>query len=215
MRILAAAVAVAATPVAADIPASARWIADATSFPLRIMDDGRMAIAGGAVIAADPLTYAHDAAGPWIAVPETQARLFTFVDRRDGSVSKTALVFAAADPVCGEEVAAIAVDTGTAAFFDRPNALALDALAQRLAARGGNIYNDFFADEMPLTDFSRQINLDGAGVIFAFSSGYGDGIYPVFRLYGADGATVAVYADFTGINETDWLEPQSCGKPAS
>ncbi len=46
------------------------------------------------------------------------------------------------------------------------------------------------------------------------SSGWGDGFYPVASLYDAEGRMVALYADFTGIDDAgSWLLPEPCAGP--
>ncbi len=60
-----------------------------------------------------------------------------------GEVSKALLVFSANPVACGHEETSVGVDSGLAAFLDRPTATALDADARALGP-DKDIYIDWF-----------------------------------------------------------------------
>ncbi len=121
-------------------------------------------------------------------------------------------MFSDAAPVCGFDVATIPVDSGVAAFVDDKTAAQLSALSDSFHAQGKNIYDDFFAAEVGhLGSFAQMTTLPDGGTFPIFTSGWGDGSYPVATLVDADEKTVAVYVDFMGRNAAgEWLLPQTC-----
>src|SRR5690606_11298646 len=106
------------------------------------------------------------------------------------------------------------VDTGPAAFLDRPAAAALEADSQALGP-GRDIYNDWFHGLSGETHVVKEMVPLPSGTRFPMmSSGWGDGGYPVASLSDAEGRMVAIYVDFMGMNEEgDWLLPPECPAP--
>jgi hypothetical protein len=204
-----------AVPAAAETNPSLDWILAQSGADLRVEEVGTMAVQGTEVIGVDSLTFSPTYGWPWFTVPEGPARVIALYDRTEVAYSKAAILFSAETPVCGEEVGGMPVDTGTGAFLDRPSANALEALAQGMGD-DCNLYDCFMAKQVPEAQFARMIALPGGMAFPAFSTGYGDGVYPVFLLRDADGAPTAAYADFLGVRPSlDWLTPPACPKPVS
>lgn len=212
-RLALIALALTAPPLAAEVPGALHWIMSETAADLRITEVGPLETPEGRVIAADPLTYSADWALLEIAVPTGGGRLFVAHDVAEGRISKAVLVFADAAPVCGADVATIPVDTGLASFLTPATAKALDQAGAALADARKDLYNNWFhalfgdehvvAGAYPLPDSPATVAI--------FSSGWGDGSYPVATLSDAGGAVVAVYADFMGKDdEGNWLLPDNC-----
>ena len=119
------------------------WLRDRTGHALDVQAIGPVAIAPGGVIVVDPLTYSTGYDWPFLAAPEGPAQFLVALDAESGRVSKAALVFSDAPVACGHDEATVGVDTGLAAFLDRPAAAALEADSQALGP-GRDIYNDWF-----------------------------------------------------------------------
>jgi hypothetical protein len=205
----------AANPVVGEENPSIAWILAQTGTPLVVQKVGQMAVRGTEMISVDSLTYSPEYPWPWFTVPEGPARVVVFDDPQEYALSKAMILFSDAVPVCGEEVGVMPVDTGTGAFLDRPTA---EELARISLAMGTdcNLYDCLMAEQMGDAQFAKMIRLpDGTGFP-AFSTGAGDGTYPVFLLYDADSAPVAAYADFLGVSPSyEWLTPPACLKPVS
>lgn len=188
------------------------WLQAQSDFALEFRDVGVISIAPGGVMAVDPLTWSEGWDLPWIEVPAGEARFLLALDAGAGRVSKALLVFSDAVPVCGADVATIAVDTGLASFFDHSMARAVTRSADLLGP-GKDLYNDWFDAMISETWVVGHIlDLPDKTLIPITSTGWGDGGYPVARLHSASGGVVALYADFMGKNaEGDWLLPPDCG----
>jgi hypothetical protein len=205
----------AANPVLGEENLSIAWILSKSDPSLTVQEVGQLTIRGTEMIAVDSLTADAQYEWPWIAVPEGPARVVALYDPDELTYSKAAMIFSAAAPVCGDDVGTMIVDTGTGAFLDRPTMTALDALGTAMAD-DCNLYDCFMAEQVPDALFAKMIRLPDGTSYPAFSTGYGDGAYPVFLLRDAEGAPTAVYADFLGVAATDdWLTPPVCPKPLS
>jgi hypothetical protein len=204
-----------ASPVLGEENPSLVWILSQSGVPLSVHEVGQMTVRGTEMIGVDSLTYSPDYLWPWFTVPEGPARVVALYDDAEVAYSKAAIVFSAEPPVCGEDVGGMPVDTGTGAFLDRPTAEALDALNTSMG-EDCNIYDCMMAEQTGEGQFAKMIKLPDGTSYPAFSTGYGDGGYPVFLLRDANGAPTAAYADFLGVAATtDWLTPPPCPKPQS
>ena len=209
------ALALLATPAfGGDIPGAAAWLAQNTATPLELRSAGSYTVSGGAIIVADPLTYAPHPNWVWIKVHDGKARLYLMIDPETDRVSKAALVFSDAAPVCGHDEATVGVDTGLAAFLNRADATELDTTGNEFADAGKDIYNDWFHERISHASFrGKVLPLPKGGKVAMTTTGWGDGGYPVASLSDANGKIVAVYADFMGRNaEGTWLLPKECAK---
>ena len=202
-------------PVAADTHPTITWIIREAKTPLTVQEVGTYALRGTELIGVDSLTFSPDYAWPWFQVPDGPARVVVFDDPAEQALSKAAILFSDAAPVCGDEVGAMPVDTGTGAFLDRPTAEALDAITRAMGP-DCNLYDCLMAKQVGAHQFAQMIRLPDGTSYPAFSTGFGDGVYPVFLLRDAAGAPVAAYADFLGIGpDYNWLIPPACPKLAS
>ncbi len=190
------------------------WLRDHTGHALDMQEVGPVTLAPGGVIVADPLTYSASYDWPFLSTPEGPAQFIVALEAASGRVSKAMLVFSDAPVFCGHDEATVAVDTGLAAFLDRPAAAALhmDSLA---LGPGKDIYNDWFDALIGETHVVKEMVPLPSGIRFPMmSSGWGDGGYPVASLADAEGRMVALYADFMGMNEDgEWLLPPECPEP--
>jgi hypothetical protein len=187
-----------------------RWIKAQNWVPLRVVDIGSFDPEGNEMIGVDSLTYSLASDWPWLTVPDGPARFVAFFDDQVVGVSKAALVFDDATPACGTEVGTMPVDSGTGAFLDRKTAQKLDLLSGVMGPFC-NLYDCLMAKQVADYAFAQLIRLPDGSSYPAFSSGYGDGVYPVVALYDVDGAIVAAYVDFMGRNEAgEWLLPKPC-----
>ena len=76
-----------------------------------------------------------------------------------------------------------------------------------------NLYDDYFAAPAQMGDhvFARMLTLPDGTDFPGFSSGWGDGAYPVVSLYDSRGQMLALYADFIGNDQTeDYILPPPC-----
>jgi hypothetical protein len=191
------------------------WILDQSKTQLAVQDVGTYDIRGTELIGVDSLTFSPSYGWPWFAVPEGPARVVVFDDPADSALSKAAIIFSDAAPACGEEVGGMPVDTGTGAFLDRHTAAALDIVARAMGT-DCNLYDCLMAEQVGEHQFAKMIRLPDGTSYPAFSTGFGDGVYPVYLLRDASGAPVAAYADFLGVGpDYDWLTPPTCPKPVS
>jgi Protein of unknown function (DUF4241) len=189
------------------------WIKAQNWTTLRIVDAGTVTPSGTEMIGVDSLTFASSYAWPWFTVPGGPARFVAFFDDKHGRVSKVALIFADGVPACGHDVGSMGVDTGTGAFLDRVVAQKLDDLSGAMGV-DCNLYDCFMAKQVGEHAFAQMIRLPDGTSFPAFSTGWGDGVYPVATLHDAEGQMLAVYADFMGRNETgEWLLPEPCTSP--
>ena len=208
----ATALCLAATGVLADsAPPAVKWVETRTEQATETHRIGRYTPASQHMIGVDSLTYMPSYEWPYFDIPAGPADLYVLVEPEYGRNSKAVLVFSDAAPACGFDIATMGVDTGTGAFPDRRAALVLEALSDTLNAQGKNIYNDFLEAQMPDDSFARFITLPDGTRFPAFSTGWGDGGYPVATLIDTRGSLIAVYADFMGRNEAgEWLLPDPC-----
>ncbi len=202
-------------PVAADTHPTIAWIQDKSAATLTVQEVGTYNVRGTELIGVDSLTFSPSYGWPWFPVPEGPARVVVFDDPAEQALSKAAILFSDAAPVCGNEVGTMPVDTGTGAFLDRPTAEALDAVAVAMGPNC-NLYDCMMAKQVGAYQFAQMIRLPDGTSYPAFSTGFGDGVYPVFLLRDASGAPVAAYADFLGVGpDYNWLIPPTCPKLAS
>ncbi len=188
------------------------WIVTHTESPLEIKTVGTWAPNSTKVIAVDSLTYAPDYKWPYTDIPKVAATFVALNDAESGRVSKAVLVFADGMPVCGVDLATMPVDTGTGAFLTPENGQALDALAGDLDQNQSDLYAGFMEPQIKgAHSFAQFLTLPDGTSFPAFSTGWGDGAYPVASLVDAQGHTVALYADFMGHNaDGEWLLPPPC-----
>ncbi|WP_112309282.1 DUF4241 domain-containing protein [Pseudogemmobacter bohemicus] len=190
---------------------SLAWLRGQSDFPLEFRDAGRITIAPGGIVAADPLTWSDDWDLPEIGTPTGEARFILALDDGQGRVSQAMLIFSDAAPVCGDDVATIPVDTGLASFLDPVMREALNRSYEMIDPE--DLYSGWFEDLIGETWVVGHIlPLPDKTLIPMTSTGWGDGGYPVARLKSASGEVVALYADFMGKNDAgDWLLPNACG----
>jgi hypothetical protein len=204
-----------AAPAVAEPQATIAWILDQSKARLVVQEVGTYDIRGTELIGVDSLTFSPSYDWPWFLVPNGPARVVAFDDPTEAALSKAAIIFSNAAPVCGEEVGVMPVDTGTGAFLDRPTATALDDIGKAMST-DCNLYDCLMADQVGEHQFAKMIRLPDGTSYPAFSTGYGDGAYPVYLLRDASGAPVAAYADFLGVGpDYDWLTPPACLAPGS
>jgi hypothetical protein len=204
-----------AGPAAAEANGTVAWILDQAGTPLTVQEVGTYAVRGTELIGVDSLTFSPSYGWPWFTVPEGPARVVVFDDPAELALSKAAILFSDAAPACGSEVGVMPVDTGTGAFLDRPTADMLDTIAKAMG-QTCNLYDCLMAEQVGDAQFAQLIRLPDGATFPAFSTGFGDGAYPVYLLQDADGAPVAAYADFLGVRpDYAWLVPPACPQPAS
>ena len=199
------------TPTIAKAQDSAAWIAANSRGPVVIEEVAKIEI-GTEVFAVDPLTFGLDDALPPIAVPSGPARFVAFWNADIGLYSTAALIFSDAPPLCGQDVGYIGVDTGTAAFLDRRMATALSDVADALEADNCRVYDCLLADQMGDEAFAKLLKLPDGTRFPAMTTG-GDGGFPVVMLQDGQGRATALYADFLGRDDGEWLLPPACSKP--
>lgn len=211
-RALAFLLALPGAAVAEDSPVGAlRWMAAQSSSALTYQEVGQLDIAPGGVIVVDPLTYGPGLDWPFVPVPAGTARFIVAREPTDDQISKALLVFSDAEVACGHDEASVGVDSGLAAFLDRPREKALIADSAALGV-GKDIYNDWLNTLIgDVAVVAQEVPLPSGASIPMMSSGWGDGGYPVASLRDKDGATVALYVDFMGRDdEGNWLLPPEC-----
>jgi hypothetical protein len=203
------------TAAAADQNPSVAWILAGSGTPLVVNEVGEVNVRGTELIGVDGLTFGPSDGWPWFAVPEGPADIVAFFHEQDIAYHKAAIIFSNRPPVCGEDVGMMQVDSGTGAFLDRQTAEALVKFGASMKA-DCDLYSCLIAKQVPDHIFAQILRLPDGTTYPAFSTGYGDGTYPVFLLRDADGAATAAYVDFTGIAGTyEWLAPLACPKPQS
>lgn len=211
-RVLAFMLAMPSAALAEDSPVGAlRWMAAQSSDELTFQAVGPIDTAPGGVIVVDPLTYDPDLDWPFVQVPAAPARFVVAREQSDDQILKALLVFSDADVTCGRDEASVGVDSGLAAFLDRPRE---NALSDDIAALGDgkDIYNDWFANLIADTFIvAQQMPLPSGSSFPMMSSGWGDGVYPLASLRDKDGAMVALYVNFMGKDDAgNWLLPPEC-----
>lgn len=188
------------------------WLAQNTETPLNIKGIDQITLAPGGLIVTDALIADSFDAYTRLDTPAGPARFVVAFDPAiDARVSKAMLVFSDAAVVCGHDAASVGIDTGLAAFFDRPR---LDALLKDAEALGPgkDIYTDWFQAIIgQINVVAQMVPLPSGASIPMTSTGYGDGGYPVATLSDASGQIVAVYVDFMGRDDAGtWLLPPEC-----
>ena len=191
----------------------ADWLVAQSGGPREVRQVGSFTPDSPKILGADPLTYDSSYPFDFLPVPPGPAKVVALLEPVEGRVALAALIFAEGTPACGSEDGGIWVDSGTAAFLTPQTAAKLDALRKDFHRRKLNPYDDYFADPRQMGDsvFARILTLpDGTGFP-GFSSGWGDGGYPVIRLYDAEGRMLALYADFIGNDQREgYIIPPPC-----
>lgn len=139
--------------------------------------------------------------GPWspetFAIPTGPAEFWTLHEPTQQRVAAALLVWSNTPAYCGEEVISD-VDGPIAGFMSPAAALHMQKENLRAADGGQGAYVDWVEPQSPETSFARFMTLPGGDRFAGFSTGWGDGNYPVVRLRDKHGQTVAIYADFIG-----------------
>ena len=165
------------------------------------------------LLGADPLTYDPGYPFAFFPVPDGPAEVVALIEPVERRVALAALIFGDGAPACGRDAGRIWVDSGTAAFLTPKTAAGLSAMRDDYSTRGLNLYDDYFAAPGQMGDsaFARMLTLPDGTAFSGFSSGWGDGAYPVVALYDAGGAMLALYADFIGSDRLDgYILPPVC-----
>jgi hypothetical protein len=158
---------------------------------------GRVRLPSGRIVVGEYLLEAkplHARAQPG-AYP-VHATLARYRGDKSNSVALATLVLSRRPTVRWRYATAIAVDGGTAAITSAEGAAALRTLFDRAQQRWQQLSDEMFdsltAHDYQVTEFSfgRRLNLA------LFSSGLGDGGYPVFVGYDATGRPTRVVVDF-------------------
>lgn len=200
-------------PPAASADQVTDWLVEHSGAPRQIEQVARYTPEGAAILGVDPLTYDPGYPFDFSKVPPGPANVVALIEPIEGRVALAALIFADGAPACGADVGAIWVDSGTAAFLTPDSAAKLDAMRQDYDQRRLNLYDDYFADPTQMGDsvFFRMLTLPDGTAFPGFSSGWGDGGYPVVTLYDAKGQMLALYADFIGNDQTEeYILPPAC-----
>lgn len=189
------------------------WLVAQSGGPREVRQVARFTPDSPKILGADPLTYDPDYPFDFIAVPPGPAEVIALMEPVEGRVALAAMIFADGAPVCGDEAGAIWVDSGTASFLTPATAAKLDAMRKDYDQRKLNLYDDYFAAPAQMGDhvFARMLTLPDGTAFPGFSSGWGDGAYPVVSLYDSRGQMLALYADFIGNDQTeDYILPPPC-----
>ena len=205
--------------LAAPFPAAAEgedvinWLVGQSGGPREVQRIARFTPDGPEILGADPLTYDPGYPFPFIPVPPGPADVIALSEPQEGRIALAALIFADGPPACGAESGAIWVDSGTASFLTPATAAKLDAMRKDYDQRKLNLYDDYFADPAQMGEhvFARMLTLPDGTAFPGFSSGWGDGGYPVVTLYDAQGQMLALYADFIGNDQLEeYILPPPC-----
>ncbi|TRW99173.1 DUF4241 domain-containing protein [Paracoccus sp. M683] len=189
------------------------WFLDIGGEPRKVVSVGSFTPEGPRIIGADPLTYDADYNLPFMPVPQRQAEFVVLLEPDEGAVALAALIFSDMKPACGEEGGTMLVASGTGAFLSEQTANAISAMAEDYGRRDLNLYDNFFADPDQMGDqvFYRLLSLPDGTRFPAVATGWGDGAYPVARLFDDQGQVIAIYADFIGSEKIqDWILPPAC-----
>ena len=200
-------------PAGADAQQVLDWLVTQSGGPREVRQVARFTPDSPRILGADPLTYDPGYPFDFVAVPPGPAEVVALIEPVEGRVALAAMVFADGVPVCGGEAGAIWVDSGTASFLTPATAAKLDAMRKDYDQRKLNLYDDYFADPAQMGDsvFARMLTLPDGTAFPGFSSGWGDGAYPVVSLYDSRGQMLALYADFIGNDQTeDYILPPPC-----
>ena len=200
-------------PAGADAQQVLDWLVTQSGGPREVRQVARFTPDSPRILGADPLTYDPGYPFDFVAVPPGPAEVVALIEPVEGRVALAAMVFADGVPVCGGEAGAIWVDSGTASFLTPATAAKLDAMRKDYDQRKLNLYDDYFADPAQMGDsvFARMLTLPDGTAFPGFSSGWGDGAYPVVSLYDNQGQMLALYADFIGNDRLeDYILPPPC-----
>lgn len=210
--------------LAAPVPALAEgdqviaWLVENSGGAREVQHIARFTPETPAILGADPLTYDPGYPFDFVKVPSGPAEVVALTEPLEGRVALAALIFADAPPACGREEGGIWVDSGTAAFLTPAAAARLAAMRDDYGQRKLNLYDDYFADPAQMGDsvFARMLTLPDGTAFPGFSSGWGDGGYPVVSLFDAQGRMLALYADFIGNDQLEeYILPPSCLAPGT
>ncbi len=194
------------------------WFIQTGGEPRQVVEIGAFTPDGPEILGADPLTYGPDYPIPFTSVPQTPATVIALVEPIEGRTALAALIFRDGRPVCGTAAGEIWVDSGTAAFLTRSTATKLAAMRDDFQSREQNLYDDYFAapDQMGDSAFAKMLSLPDGTEFPGFSSGWGDGAYPVVKLFDGSGNLLAIYADFIGSEKLDdFILPPLCEPPVT
>ena len=202
---------------------AATWLATETSLEVTVTEAGQWHPVGGQIHATDPLTLFQTGPDvPTLAVPDAPAQVLGLHYEHDFGDDVTerrtaviVLIWSDAPVACGADLTSVAVDTGLASFLTPAQVEALAQYEDRygpsyVAAVPGPFEQQIEA-QYPgpfLTDLPGDLSFPVTG------SGWGDGAYPVVSLHDADGAMVALYAQFITADGEDWLLPPPCPQAA-
>ncbi|MFV0410479.1 MAG: DUF4241 domain-containing protein [Paracoccus sp. (in: a-proteobacteria)] len=189
------------------------WLIAAGQEPRELRHIAPFTPDGDEIIGADPLVYDLGYPYPFIKIPPGPAEVVALIEPSEGRTALAALIFHDGTPVCGKKVGSIWVDSGTAAFLTRDTAEKLAAMRAEFGAHNQNLYDDYFAapHQMGESAFARMLTLPDGTAFPGFSSGWGDGGYPVVTLYDDQGQLLALYADFMGTEKIDnYILPPPC-----
>ncbi|TKW68545.1 MAG: DUF4241 domain-containing protein [Paracoccus denitrificans] len=192
-------------------PATLPWLAGQAGEERTIRDHGPIDFGSQRLTAVELLFYYRD---PWkfadFAIPEGPAAFWTLHEPSQQRVAAAVLVWSDATPVCGQEVLP-GVDGPIAGFMAPDAAQRLQQENIRAEDAGQGAYADWVEPQSPEASFARFMTLPDGTRFPGFSTGWGDGGYPVVRLNDKQGNIVAVYADFIG-HEPDgkFILPPPC-----
>lgn len=215
---LAALFGLAAGPAAAQqgLPGPVGWLAAQAGEERIARNHGPIDFGADRLTAIELLFYERD---PWtpddFAIPTGPAQFWTLHEPSQQRVAGALLVWSDAAPHCGEEVMP-GVDGPIAGFMPPAAALRLQQENLRAEDDGKGAYADWVEPQSPEASFARFMTLPDGTRFAGFSTGWGDGGYPVVRLRDKAGQTVAIYADFIGnAKRESFILPKPCRTPGT
>lgn len=190
------------------------WVTSRVETPLIVTKPEEWRNIGDTIIVVDPLTWNGERPADVIEAPASLAKFYAFIDQETGRTSKVMLVFSNSEPVCGVEKTALGVDGGMGAFLASEAEVELNSLSHELSQTKQDIYTGFFEKIFKdKFDFAEIVTLPSGAHFPVFTTGWGDGWYPVSILYDDRGTIVAIFADFMGKNDKgEWLLPEDCSQ---
>lgn len=191
-------------------PPAIDWLIAASSDPGRTtIRLGEFQLDGSGVVALDPLTGM--ATPPAADLPAIKTQVFIVMAHQDGFDDPAAIVLSLSGgtPVCGTSLGSFGVDTGLAALANQTDLKMLDAYGRILDSTGSDTFTALEM-QLPLEDAARFVTLPDGTRFPVSRSGYGDGGYEFFRLNDAQARPVALYVDFIGDHNGDWIDPPPC-----
>lgn len=195
---------------AGELPDAVDWLVAAAADPDRTVTElGEYHLDDSGLVALDPLT--GFATQPATGLQADKARAFLIEARENGYNDSAAimLVLGRGMPACGFSQGVFGVDTGLAALINRSDADNLDAYAKILALKDSELFAAL-EEQLPMDKSASWVTLP-AGIRFpVVRSGYGDGAYELFRLNDNQGKPVALYVDFIGDKNGEWIDPPPC-----